>query len=101
MGGYIDVPDGEGIEYIDRGRAVKSVVQVVVADEQKDRDTTRCQVGNTLRKLALLGLAGLPAFVGVAAEEHKVNAVIKSVVDQLVERREKVLQTRRKACRGI
>jgi hypothetical protein len=64
----------------------------MVADEEKYRDITHGKPADAPGELPLLGLAGLAGPIGVPAEDDKVNAVFYSVVNELIEDREKVIQ---------
>ena len=62
----------------------------MVTGDHEERDTGSDEAVDTPGELALLGLTGFAAFIGVPAEYHYVRFSINSVVHHLVERRKEV-----------
>jgi hypothetical protein len=56
----------------------------VIASEQEHGNIGIRQSANALRKLALVGLTGLPVFIGVTAKKNQVNLILKGIVNELV-----------------
>ena len=96
-----DVRDFERPEYLQRGRLAHDVGRVVVADQQEGCDSLCREPGNAPGELALVGLGGIAALVGVAAEQHEVDAVVDGEVDGLVEGVEEVHEPGRQAGVGV
>jgi len=68
-----------------RGRSpTYGVREVVIADEEKDRDAVGGQATDALGKLPLLGLARLTTLIGITAEEDEVYAILQGIVYHLV-----------------
>jgi len=83
----INIFDGQSIKNLGGGRPTYSVRQVVVANEEEDRDAISGQEVNSFGKFPLLGLGRLTALVGIAAEEDKVYLIFQGIVYNLVKNR--------------
>ena len=83
--GYINILDGQSIKNLGGGSPADSIRQVVVADEEEDGDAIGGEAVNALGELSLLGLGGLTALIGIAAEEDKVDFVFQGIIDHLVQ----------------
>ena len=75
--------------------------RVVVADQQEGGDSLVREPDYAPGELPLVGLRRVAALVGVAAEQHEVDAVVYSEVDGLVEGVEEVHEPGRQAGFGV
>jgi len=64
----------------------------VVAHEQKYGDVVRGKAVDTPGKLALLGLGGLAGLVGVPAEDDQIYRILYGVINNFVQRGQKIEQ---------
>ena len=86
----INVFHGQGIKDFSSGSSADSVGQVVIADEEENRDTAGGQAFNPSGEFPLLGLARVTALIGITTKENQVYPVFQGVICDLVEGREKV-----------
>ncbi len=83
----VNIFNRQRIEDFSGSSPAYSVGQVVITDEEEDRDTAGGQPVYALGKLPLLGLARLTTLVGITAEEDKVYLISQSIVYNLVKGR--------------
>ena len=75
----------QGFEYLHCSGTPCCVGQVVIACDKKNGDVAGTEPLDTSGELALVGLAGVTALVGVAAEEGQVHVIVQRVVHELIE----------------
>ena len=92
-----DVGHGKRGEDVECAGASGDVGHVVVADEQEHGDAGLRETSDAPGELALVGLRGVAALVGVAGEQGEVDAAVDGVVDELVECVEEVTEARAQA----
>ena len=71
--GDVNILDSQGMKNLGAGSLTDGVGQVVVTDQNKDGDTAAGEPVDAQGELALLGLARLPALIGVPAEDDQVH----------------------------
>ena len=95
--GHGDEGHGQRGEDLKGGGAAPRVGEVMVAHQQEDGDALGCERGDAASELPLVGLGGIAALVGIAAEEDEVDLLPDGEVDKLVEGCEEVEQSCREA----
>ena len=96
--GHVDVMDFEGIENLGGGRPAGGIGHVVIADKQEHGNARGGQTLDTPGELALLGLRGFTALVGITAEQYQIGFIINSVVHELVEGGQEIVKARGQSC---
>ncbi len=83
----------QGGEDLHRGRAAPGVGHAVVANQEEHRQPVGDQAMDAPGELALIGGVGMAGFVGIASEDHEVNAGVQGVVNHAVEAAQEIHHT--------
>ena len=101
MTGHIYIADFQSIENFGGCSPPGSIWHIVVADQEKNRDTCGGQSVDASGELALLGLCRFTSLVSVPAEEYQVYIILQGVVNELVKGVQEVIQARGQTRRRV
>jgi hypothetical protein len=82
--GDINISHRQGIKDFGGSSPADSIRQVVVANQEEDRDATGGETIDSFGKFPLVSLGWLTAPVGIATEEDKVYPVLHGIIYHLV-----------------
>ena len=92
IGAHVDIGDFQSGKDVHRRGPAGSRGQVVVTHQQKNWDPGAGQTVQPFGEFPLVGLGRVPALVGVAGQQHQINAFVQGKLHNLVQGIEKISQ---------